>query len=162
MISLLVAMDRNHVIGLNNGMPWHLPKDLRFFKEKTTGNTIIMGSKTFNSIGIALPNRENVVLTRSQTDFPESVKVIDNLQTVLEWNSAYPTKEYFIIGGGNIFEQVIDIADRMYITWIDHSFSGDTYFPIFSQDDWHLTSKVKGEKNETNPYDYYFLQYDRK
>lgn len=162
MISLLVAMDRNHVIGLNNGMPWHLPIDLRFFKEKTTGNTIIMGSKTFNSIGIALPNRENVVLTRSQTDFPESVKVIDNLQTILEWNSAYPTKEYFIIGGGNIFEQVIDIADRMYITWIDQSFSGDTYFPNFSQDDWHLTSKVKGEKNETNPYDYYFLQYDRK
>jgi dihydrofolate reductase len=162
MISLLVAMDRNHVIGLNNGMPWHLPKDLRFFKEKTTGNTIIMGRKTYNSMGGALPNRENVVLTRSQTEFPENVKVINNLETVIEWNTANPEKEYFIIGGGNIFNQVIDIADRMYITRIDHSFSGDTYFPTYSEDNWHLTSNVKGEKNKTNPYDYYFLQYDRK
>ncbi|MBP2078282.1 dihydrofolate reductase [Oceanobacillus polygoni] len=162
MISLLLAMDRNHVIGLNNEMPWHLPKDLRFFKEKTTGNTIIMGRKTYDSMGGALPNRENVVLTKSKTDFPDHVKVIDQLQTVTEWNTNNPEKEYFIIGGGNIFNQVIDIADRMYITWIDEAFDGDTFFPKFSENDWELTSKVKGEKNETNPYDYYFLQYDRK
>ncbi|MFC4022991.1 dihydrofolate reductase [Oceanobacillus longus] len=162
MISLLVAMDKNHVIGLNNGMPWHLPKDLRFFKEKTTGNTIIMGRKTYNSMGGALPNRENVVLTRSKLEIPENVKVIDQLQIITEWNTNHPEKEYFIIGGGNIFNQVIDIADRMYITWIDESFDGDTYFPTFSKDEWHLTSKVKGERNDTNPYDYYFLQYDRK
>ncbi|WP_249871821.1 dihydrofolate reductase [Oceanobacillus saliphilus] len=162
MISLLVAMDKNHVMGLDNGMPWHLPKDLRFFKEKTTGNTIIMGRKTYNSIGRALPNRRNVVVTRSNGEFPENVEVIDNLQTVKEWNLAKPEEEYFIIGGGNIFSQVIDIADRMYITWIDESFDGDTYFPNFPEEEWILTSKVKGEKNDTNPYDYYFLQYDRK
>ncbi|MGJ9456768.1 dihydrofolate reductase [Oceanobacillus sp. CF4.6] len=162
MISLLVAMDKNHVIGLNNGMPWRLPKDLRFFKEKTTGNTIIMGRKTYNSMGGALPNRENVVLTRSKLEIPENVEVIDQLQIITEWNTNHPEKEYFIIGGGNIFNQVIDIADRMYITWIDESFEGDTYFPTFTEDEWHLTSKVKGERNDTNPYDYYFLQYDRK
>ncbi|WP_087971488.1 dihydrofolate reductase [Oceanobacillus rekensis] len=162
MISLLVAMDKNYVIGLKNGMPWHLPKDLRFFKEKTTGNTIIMGRKTYNSMGGALPNRENVVLTRNQTEILENVKVIDNLETIIEWNKTNPEKEYFIIGGGNIFNQVMHLADRMYITSIEESFSGDTYFPNFSEDEWHLTSKVKGEKNETNPYDYYFLQYDRK
>ncbi|WP_067725546.1 dihydrofolate reductase [Oceanobacillus damuensis] len=162
MISLLLAMDKNHVIGLKNGMPWHLPKDLRFFKEKTTGNTIIMGRKTYNSMGGALPNRKNVVLTRSKNDFPENVEVIENLQTITEWNENNPEEEYFIIGGGNIFKQVIDVADRMYITLIEESFEGDTYFPDFNEADWNLTSKVKGEKNETNPYDYYFLQYDRK
>jgi len=162
MISLLLAMDRNHVIGLNNKMPWHLPKDLRFFKEKTTGNTIIMGRKTYQSMGGALPNRKNIVLTRSNENFPENVGVIHTLQQITDWNKSNPDKEYFIIGGGDIFNQVIDIADRMYITWIDHVFEGDTYFPHFSKDEWTLTSKVKGERNETNPYDYYFLQYDRK
>ncbi|WP_010650596.1 dihydrofolate reductase [Oceanobacillus massiliensis] len=162
MISLLVAMDKNHVIGLNNGMPWHLPKDLRFFKEKTTGNTIIMGRKTYHSMGGPLPNRTNVVLSRTKDDFPQEIEVIDNLETITRWNRENPEKEYFIIGGGNIFNQVLDIADRMYITWIDNEFEGDTYFPDFQKEKWTVTSKIKGEKNDTNPYDYYFIQYDRR
>ena len=162
MISLLVAMDRNHVIGLNNDLPWYLPNDLRYFKEKTTGNTIIMGRKTFTSIGKALPKRRNVVLTRSDMDFPEGVEVIHDLATVKEWNDKNPDEAYFIIGGGDIFNQVMSIADRLYITWIDEEFEGDTFFPKFAiEEDWKLTSKTKGEKDEKNPYDYYYLVYDR-
>ncbi|SES79354.1 dihydrofolate reductase [Oceanobacillus limi] len=161
MISLLVAMDRNQVIGVNNDLPWRLPNDLKFFKELTVGNTIIMGRKTFDSIGRALPKRRNVVLSRNQISFPESVEVIRDIETIVEWNNQNPNEEYFVIGGAVLFEQLLPYADRMYITWIDYDFSGDTYFPTFSLSDWELTSKVKGERNENNPYDYYFLQYDR-
>ncbi|WP_156289190.1 dihydrofolate reductase [Oceanobacillus salinisoli] len=162
MISLLVAMDKNRVIGANNDLPWYLPKDLKFFKEKTTGHTVIMGRKTFDSIGKALPNRRNVVLTRNDSDFPEGIEVIHNISNLLEWNNHNPDEEYFVIGGGNIFNQVMDVADRMYVTWIEETFNGDTYFPSFSEEDWVLSSKVKGEKDEKNPYDFYFLQYDRR
>ncbi|WP_330948969.1 dihydrofolate reductase [Virgibacillus sp. MG-45] len=162
MLSLLVAMDRERVIGANNDLPWHLPRDLKFFKEKTTGNTIIMGRNTFESIGKALPNRRNVVLTRNkQAIFPEDIEVIHDIDTILKWNAEKPEAEYFIIGGGKLFEQMLAYADRMYITMIDETFAGDTYFPEFSTADWKITSKVKGERNERNPYDYYFVQYDR-
>ncbi|WP_121639817.1 dihydrofolate reductase [Virgibacillus sp. Bac330] len=162
MISLLLAMDKNRVIGVNNGLPWHLPKDLRFFKEKTINQTVIMGRKTYESIGKPLPNRRNVILTKTKRDFPKDIEVIHNLQTVLQWNEKHPEQEYFIIGGAHVFEQILPNADRMYITWIDYSFKGDTYFPSFSEQNWKLTSKVKGEKDDKNPYEYYFLQYDRK
>ena len=163
MISLLAAMGQKQIIGSDNGMPWHLPNDLRFFKEKTTGNAIVMGRKTFDSIGKALPKRENYVVTsESAQRFPEGVRVIHDLEMVQSWNEQHPDEELFVIGGSRIFEQVIDIADRMYITFIDHAFAGDTNFPIFRLDEWSLTSKIAGEKNEQNPYDYYFLQYDRR
>lgn len=162
MISLLVAMSRNHVIGLNNDMPWHLPNDLRYFKERTTGHTIVMGRKTFESIGRVLPNRKSVVLTRGDDIFPKEVEVHNNLDVVKEWNHHYPQEEYFIIGGGNIYNQALSMADRLYITWIDEEFEGDTFFPQFSLEDWELTAKEKGKKDDKNPYDYYFLTYDRK
>lgn len=162
MISLLVAMGKNHVIGFENDMPWHLPGDLKYFKEKTTGQTIIMGRKTFDSIGKILPNRRNVVLTRQETDFPDGIEVIQNIDLIYQWNQENPNDEFFVIGGGNLYEQVLPYADRMYITEIDESFHGDTYFPAFQSHEWELTSKVKGKKNEKNPYDYYFLQYDRR
>ncbi len=132
MISLLVAMDKNHVIGFENDMPWHLPKDLKFFKEKTTGNIMVMGRKTYESIGRVLPNRRNIVLTRKLIDFPEGIEVINDLKTVYEWNEENPDKEYFVIGGGDIFKQALPYADRMYITWIDEAFDGDT-FSLISQ-----------------------------
>lgn len=161
MISLLASMDKNRVIGLNNDLPWHLPNDLKFFKEKTTGKTIIMGRKTFESIGRVLPKRKHVVLTKQKLDFPKEVMVIHDLNEISEWNKTNPDKEYFVIGGSAIFNQFLPLADRMYITWIDEAFQGDTYFPLFDETEWTLTSKVKGKKDEKNPYDYYFLQYDR-
>lgn len=162
MISLLVAMDRNHVIGSNNDLPWHLPDDLRYFKETTTGHTIIMGRKTFDSIGRVLPNRKHVVLTRGNDEFPKEVKIIRDLEPIKLWNKDNPQEEYFVIGGGDIFKQVLPFADRLYITWIDEDFEGDTFFPDFSLDEWELTSKSKGKKDEKNPYDFYYLVYERK
>lgn len=162
MISLLVAMDKKHVIGFENEMPWHLPNDLKYFKEKTTDHAIIMGRKTFDSIGRVLPNRRNIVLTRQQTDFPKGVEVIHDIDSIYQLNRENPSQELFVIGGGDLFEQVLPYADRMYITEIDEEFPGDTYFPRFKAEEWLLASKVKGDKNMNNPYDYYFLQYDRK
>ncbi|MGX4669394.1 dihydrofolate reductase [Cerasibacillus sp. JNUCC 74] len=162
MISFIVAMDKNHVIGLNNRLPWRLPRDLRFFKEKTMHQTVIMGRKTFDSIGKPLPNRKNIILSRSGGDFPQEIEVVSDINKILEWNEADPEKEYFVIGGAKIYEQLLPFADRMYITWIDHAFQGDTYFPQFSEAEWALSAKERGEKDEKNPYDFYFLQYDRK
>lgn len=162
MISLLVAMDENHVIGHHNDLPWHLPRDLRFFKQLTTGHTIIMGRKTYESIGRPLPDRRNVVLTRQQVTFPEGIEVIRDLQTLYDWQEENPEEEFFVIGGGDIFNQVLSHADRMYITLIKHTFKGDTFFPKFNEAEWTLTHKKKGIKDSKNPYDYYFLQYDRK
>lgn len=162
MISLLVAMGKNHVIGFENDMPWHLPEDLKYFKEKTSGHTIIMGRKTFDSIGRVLPNRRNVVLTRQEIDFPEGIEVIQDIEMIYQWNKENPDQELFVIGGGNLYKQVLPYADRLYITEIDESFEGDTYFPTFEADEWVLTSKMNGIRNDRNPYDYSFLQYDRK
>lgn len=162
MISLLVAMDRNHVIGLNNGMPWHLPKDLKFFKEKTIGNTIIMGRKTFSSIGRVLPERKHIVVTKNKDiTLPNGVEIVHDIDQIKELDKINPSDELFVIGGGKIFEHVLPFAERMYITLIDETFEGDVYFPNFSEDEWTLISKVKGERDKKNPYDYYFLQYDR-
>lgn len=162
MISLLVAMDRNNVIGFENDMPWHLPNDLKYFKEKTTGHTIIMGRKTYDSIGRPLPNRKNVILTRQTTEFPNDVEVIHSIEEIYEWQKSHPNEELFVIGGGDIFKQVLPFADRLYITKIDEAFEGDTFFPKFSLSDWKLTTSIKGEKDSKNNYDYYFQQYDRK
>ncbi|SFA74669.1 dihydrofolate reductase [Lentibacillus halodurans] len=161
MISLLVAMDRNRVIGYRNDLPWHLPNDLKFFKQKTTENTIIMGRKTYEAIGRPLPNRNNVVISKQHNPFPGGVDVIHDISTVLTWNKQHPADEFFVIGGGDIFKQFLPYADRMYVTLVDDVFRGDTYFPDFSESQWQLTAKEKGEKDSKNPYDYYFLQYDR-
>ena len=162
MISLLVAMDNNRVIGLHNDLPWHLPNDLKFFKHKTMNQTVIMGRKTYESIGKPLPNRKNIVITNSERGFPRNVEIIHDIGSIQALDKERPDKEFFVIGGANVIKQVLPFADRMYITLIDDAFEGDTYFPPFSETDWELIKKEKGEKNEKNPYDYYFLQYNRK
>lgn len=163
MISLLVAMDKNHVIGFKGDMPWHLPKDLQHFKEKTLEHTIVMGRKTFDSIGRVLPGRNHIVVTGNKNiKLPEEVKVIHQTKDIIEYNQQNPGQELFVIGGGTIFEQILPFAERMHITLIDQTFYGDVYFPAFKPEEWSLTSKVKGERNDKNPYDYYFLQYDRR
>src|SRR5699024_4030041 len=128
MISLLAAMDRNNVIGYNNDMPWHLPNDLKYFKETTTNQTIIMGRKTYESIGRALPNRRNIVLTRSQNNFPDDIELIHDLEDIRKLSDAQPDEEFFVIGGGHLYKQVLPFADKLYIIEIDAEFKDDTYF----------------------------------
>lgn len=160
MISFLVAMDENRVIGLNNDMPWHLPADLAYFKKMTTGHTIVMGRKTYESIGRALPNRKNVILTRDQKFTAENCIVIhsiDEALAIMDNND----EEYFVIGGTEIFQQFFPYADRLYITQINEKFEGDTYFPPFDSKEWKVVSREQGIKNEKNPYDYEFLIYEK-
>ncbi len=161
MVSFIVAMDKNNVIGFHNKMPWHLPNDLKFFKDTTTGHTIIMGRKTFESIGRVLPNRKHIVLTKSNEDLPKGIEVFNSIDQVIELNEQNPDEELFIIGGGNIFKQLLPHADRLYVTLIDETFEGDVFFPKISSCEWKLISKEKGDKNTSNPYDYYFLEYIR-
>lgn len=161
MISFIVAMDKQRGIGFKNGMPWHLPNDFKFFKDKTTDHTIIMGRRTFDSIGRVLPNRHHIVLTKSDKSFPEEVDVEKDVIQVLEQYKSLE-EEVFVIGGGHIFKESMDWADRLYVTQIDEVFDADVFFPEISADVWKKTSLEKGLKDAKNPYDYYFIQYDRK
>ncbi|PAD36719.1 dihydrofolate reductase [Terribacillus saccharophilus] len=161
MISLLFAMDQNRGIGYENDLPWRLPRDLRFFKEKTTGQIIVMGRKTLDSMNGALPNRTNVVLTRDKAFKADGVTILHDVNAVKELADEHSEKEIFIIGGSEIFSQTLEIADRIYMTYIEESFPADTYFPDFPLNKWQETSREKGVKDERNPYDYYFIQYDR-
>ncbi|WP_181348378.1 dihydrofolate reductase [Thalassobacillus sp. CUG 92003] len=161
MISFVVAMDRNRVIGNNNDLPWHIPNDLKFFKETTLHHTIIMGRKTFESFGKPLPNRRNVIVTSDTTYHAEGCDIIHSVDTIRQWNVSEPETEWMVIGGSVLFEQLLAEVDRMYITFIDEVFSGDTHFPQFDHFAWSLTSEEKGVKNDKNPYDYYFRIYDR-
>lgn len=161
MISFIVAMDKNRVIGNENKLPWHLPADLKFFKHVTMGHSIIMGRKTYDSIGSPLPGRENVIISRKKDYKAEGCKIIHSISDIVKMESE-TEKELFVIGGAEIFSETFQIADRLYLTLIDEEFSGDTFFPPFDKNEWELISKDKGIKDEKNPYDYYFCVYDRK
>lgn len=161
MLSMIFANDRNYLIGKDNWIPWDIPNDLDYFKTMTTGKTIIMGRKTFESFGKPLPNRHHVVLTRNKDFQADGCVVFHQIEDVLDYIKPFSDQEVIVIGGSEIYQQFLNYADRLYITYIDAEFEGDTYLPKFDLSNWQLTSKEKGIKNEENPYDYYFLQYDR-
>ncbi|MEJ8543834.1 dihydrofolate reductase [Brevibacillus borstelensis] len=156
MISLIVAHTRNRVIGRDGVMPWHLPNDLKHVKAITTGQTIVMGRKTFASIGKPLPNRRNVVLTRS-TDFSaEGVEVVHSKEDVLALG------DVIIFGGAELYRQFLDAVDRMYITEIDMETKGDTFFPEWDQKAFNLVWRREGIVDERNPIPHTFSLYERK
>lgn len=161
MISLIWAMDENRVIGLHNQLPWRLPEDLKFFKRVTMGHPIAMGRKTYESIGKPLPGRENIVITRDETFRPAGCVIMNSIDEFLEY-TAQKDDEVFVIGGAEIFKEVLPKADRLYLTMIHEQFEGDTYFPVFDIDKWQLETREKGLKDDKNPYDYEFLIYKRK
>lgn len=163
MLSCIVAMDKNNIIGIKdeNKMPWHLPRDLQYFKEQTSGHTIVMGRKTFESLGRVLPNRKHIVITTSDTSFPDEVDVIHHITDLIEI-SKRQDEEIFIIGGGSIYKQLLPYIDKLYVTMIDEAFTGDVNFPEIDHKIWTEISREKGLKDERNPYDYYFVQYMRK
>ncbi|OUQ88178.1 dihydrofolate reductase [Brevibacillus brevis] len=156
MISLIVAYARNQVIGKDGDMPWHLPADLKNVKELTTGKTIVMGRKTFESIGKPLPNRRNVVLTRSQDFHPEGVDVVHTKEEVLAMG------DVIIFGGSEIYRQFLDVVDRLYITEIDLETEGDTFFPAWDHDAYTLVDKREGIVDEKNVHPHAFYVYERK
>jgi dihydrofolate reductase len=160
MINLIVAMDRNRVIGVDNKLPWHLPADLKYFKEKTLGSPVVMGRKTFESIGRPLPKRTNVVITRQQDYKAEGIRVVHGLEAALELTKSFA--EVFVLGGGEIFEQAINLADRVYITEVDLAVErGHAYFPRLNPNEWTLLEKRGHPADEKNQYACEFLTYVR-
>lgn len=161
MISFIVAMDENRVIGKDNQLPWRLPEDLKFFKRVTMGHPIAMGRKTHESIGRVLPGRENIVITRQGDYRSADCTVFHSVEDFVMY-SKKQSDEIFVIGGAEIFNETFNFADRLYITSIHEEFAGDTFFPEFELSKWELVSSEKGLKDDKNPYDYEFRIYERK
>lgn len=158
-LSIIAAMSANRVIGSNNDLPWRLPADWKRFKSLTMGHHLIMGRKTFESIGQPLPGRTTVVITRQTGYAPEGVLVAHSVEQALQ--TVGGDDEVFIAGGAQIYQQMLPRADRMYLTSIDEQFEGDTDFPEFEESDWELISEEGHAPDEKNPYPYTFLIYER-
>lgn len=150
--SIIVAMSENYVIGLNNSLPWHLSDDLKRFKEITTGHQIVMGRKTYESIGRPLPNRDNFVLTRNAKLQIDGINVIKSLNDIPSSD-----KKTFIIGGGEIYTQLINSCDELLVTKIHCEIDGDAYFPIIDLSVWSLINQ--SEKFTENDFEYSYLTY---
>lgn len=160
MISFIVAMDENNVIGYKNDIPWNLPNDLKYFKEVTSGHTIIMGRKTYEAIGRPLPNRRNIIVTENKAFDAKGCEVVHSFEEV---EALVNTKEeIFIIGGAALFEQFLPVVDRIYLTIIHETFPGDTYFPQWQEEDWKTIEKRQGITDEKNPYPHTFITLERK
>ena len=159
MISLIAAMANNRVIGLNNQMPWHLPADLQHFKKITLGKPIIMGRKTFESIGKPLPGRKNIIISRQNNLMLEGCTVCDSIETAIE--AAMDAEEIIIMGGANIYQQTLPMADRMYLTFIDLDSDGDAFFPKWDEKNWRINSTKKNNPDNKNQHPYTFVQLDR-
>lgn len=159
-VAILVAYDRNRAIGHQNRLPWHLPADLKRFKALTMGHPIVMGRKTYESIGRPLPGRTNVVVTRELGYLAEGSIVVDSLERAL--NVARDDNEIFIIGGAQIFVQMLPFSDRLYATEIHAAFEADTYFPAFESDAWVETSREHHPADTANPHPFDFVIYDRR
>ena len=161
MITIVVAMGLNNEIGANNQLLWHLPKDLKHFKEITTGHPIIMGRKTYESIGKPLPNRTNIVVSRKKDWFQEGILIVGSLKEALKFAKKMD-EEIFIIGGGNIYEQTIDIADKLEVTQVNANLQADIFFPKIDAKIWEKSEEICHEKDEKNEYDFCFQTFVRK
>jgi dihydrofolate reductase len=158
-ISLVAAMNRDRVIGAEGAMPWHLPNDLRWFKSVTRGKPVIMGRGTWAAIGRALPQRPNLVITRRQDFQAPGASVVHSLEQALD--HAADHDEIMIIGGANLFQQTIALADRLYLTVIDAAFDGDTWFPLFDTSEWREIHRADQAADDANPYPHSFLIWQR-
>lgn len=155
---LVAAMARNRVIGDEGGMPWHLPADLKHFKAVTMGAPIIMGRRTFESIGRALPGRTNIVISRSEPELPEGVLLAGSLSEAIELAES---ERVMVIGGGQVYREALARADRLELTLIDTVVNGDTTFPDWPASDWRLTRMQSRPADESNAYNLVFATFER-
>ena len=161
MLSIIVAKAKNNIIGKENKLIWHLPEDLKHFKELTTGHTMIIGRKTFESLGRVLPNRKHVVFSQNP-DFKvddENVEIVHSMLQIQEYIEN--EEENFVIGGAMIYNLLMPYVTKMYVTQINKDFEGDTFFPRIDENVWKEVSREKGLKNEENNLDYEFITYER-
>jgi dihydrofolate reductase len=160
-LSIIVAMGRDRTIGKDNGLPWRLPNDLKYFRKVTMGHPVIMGRKTHESIGKALDGRLNIVVTRNPGYVPsEGCVAARSVDEAL--NAVRGAKEAFVIGGAEIIRLFMHRADRLYLTYIDEDFAGDVFLPELAEEEWQLVSVTPGVTDERNPYRYEFRVYERR
>lgn len=162
-LALIAALAENRTIGIENRLPWHLPNDLKYFKKTTMGKPILMGRKTFDSIGRPLPGRANIVLTRNQDYVAEGVHVVTSIEDGIRLaQSEHPDgTELMVIGGEQLYSATLSVADRLYLTEVHAEVDGDAFFPEFDKDQWVEVSRELFSAAENNPYDYSFVVYDR-
>ena len=156
MIKIIVATSKNKVIGNNNELIWKLSSDLKRFKELTTGHPVVMGRKTYESIGKPLPNRRNIIITRNLEYEVNGCEVVYSLEEAL----LLTNNDCFIIGGGEIYKQSLEVADKIYLTLVHKDFEGDTTFPELGKE-WATIDTKDFDADEKNEYDYSFIEYDR-
>lgn len=164
-ISMIAAMDENRLIGADNTLPWHLPADFKHFKQVTMAKPIIMGRKTYESIGRPLPGRKNIVLSRGdfQHEGVVTVQSIDEaLQEASQTTDDKPTAEVMIIGGANLYQQMIDKADKLYLTHVKTRCEGDAWFPEVDMREWEIASQQSVLADEKNNYDFDIVEYRRR
>lgn len=159
--AIIAAVAANRIIGKDNDLVWRLPVDLRHFKNTTTGHYIIMGRKSFESIGKPLPNRTSIIITRNQDYKQEGAFVVHSLEAALAKAENDKQDKVFILGGGQIYRKAISISDYMYITEVHESFEGDTLFPEIDQAIWREVLREDFPADEKNRYDYSFVEYKR-
>ena len=161
-LSLLVAADENNVIGKDNKLPWHLPSDLKYFKNQTWGMPILMGRKTFESIGKPLPGRKSIVITRNKDWKHQGTEVVHSVDQAIVAAANFGIKEIFVIGGAEIFQTSLVKANRVYRTRIHHQFEGDAWFPELDTDQWELIQSRFCNADEKNAYSHTFEIWIRK
>lgn len=156
LVSVIVAVSENGVIGRENQLPWRLPADLLYFKQQTWGLPVLMGRKTFESMGKPLPGRTNIVITRQEGLELEGARVVSSWAAAISAAEALDVKQVFVIGGAEIFALALPLADRLFITRIHQHFEGDVFFPAVDESLWKLESRIKGIQNEKNlwPHDF--------
>lgn len=160
MVSIIVAIAQNGTIGDKNSLLWHIKEDMRFFRTTTSGHAVVMGRKTFESLGSRpLPKRTNIVITRADRAF-EGALTAHSLEEAIRF--AEGDEEIFIIGGAQIYREALRIADRMYITRVMHDYEGDTSFPDIDLSEWELVSEEKHDRGEEYEYPFAFLTYERR
>ncbi|OZB33896.1 MAG: hypothetical protein B7X47_02740 [Ferrovum sp. 34-44-207] len=158
-LAMIVAMSENRVIGKNNTLPWHLPADLAFFKKTTLGHPVIMGRKTYLSIGRLLPGRRNLILSHDTTYHVANAEVYSSVKEAID--SCHLAEKIFIIGGAELFNNTLNITDDLYLTLIHAQIDGDTYFPEINPQQWQVKSITKHAKDEKNQYALSFIHYHR-
>lgn len=160
LISAIVAAAENNVIGKDNRLLWHLPNDLKFFKQTTLGHTVIMGRKTYESVGKPLPRRRNIVVTRQRDYTVDGAEITHSIQEALDWCTG--EDEVFVVGGAAIYTQALPFTERVYLTRVHTSLAGDTFFPDLDSEEWRLVSREDHPADDRHAFDYSFLVYERK
>ncbi len=162
-ISMVMAMDNNRLIGKDGGMPWHISADLQYFKRITMGKPVIMGRKTFDSIGKPLPGRQNIVITRNKDWSVSGVQVAESLQHALDLAASHSTEEVMVVGGASVCEAAMPLTDRLYLTVIDHEFQdGDTWLNSYQPDEWYEVSSESHDETPDGGLQYVYKVLERK